>query len=229
MAVMLHDLADICRDAGLTVIEVDGWRTRGHGEFDTLQTVVCHHTAGKRYDENYPSLATVRDGRTGLPGPLSQLGLGRDGTVYVIAAGVAWHAGAVTSTAYNNWHSIGIEAENDGIGEPWPEAQLDAYARLCWALASRYGLRVMGHKEICDPPGRKIDPTFDMDDFRTRVGAVGKDDDMADPTIPELLAAQNKLLIQQNQILAKTYNVLASLQRIEAREEQRDITTEQEG
>ncbi len=40
-----------------------------------------------------PSLGVIRDGRPGLKGPLSQLGLGRDGAYYVIAAGRAQHAG----------------------------------------------------------------------------------------------------------------------------------------
>ena len=69
-----------------------------------------------------PSLDTLIQGRSDLPGPLAQLGLGRDGTYYVIAAGKCNHAGAgswkgVTS---GNTDFIGIEAENTGLSNDSP-------------------------------------------------------------------------------------------------------------
>lgn len=174
---LLTDLADAARKSGLKVVEVDGWRTRGHGQMTAIETIVPHHTAtSKAAAGDYPSLRIVRDGRPDLPGPLAQLGLGRSGTVYVIAAGVAYHAGATFERRQDNWHAIGIEAEHDGIS-PWPAAQVDAYARLCAALVEHYDLsvdRVQGHKEIASPLGRKIDPNFGMDDFRRRVAAAMK-------------------------------------------------------
>lgn len=167
---MLTDLASVLRAAGLKVEEVAGWKTRGHGQMVTAETIVCHHTAGPAKG-NYPSLGTVRDGRTGLAGPLAQLGLGRDGTVYVIAAGVCYHAGVVFEKYQDNWHAIGIEAEATGT-DPWPSAQYAAYAKLCAVLRKRYGIpngRVLGHKEVAKPKGRKPDPNFDMDAFRATV------------------------------------------------------------
>jgi hypothetical protein len=108
---------------------------------------------------------------------LAQLGLGRDGTVYVIANGVAWHAGVTINDAiWGNSRSIGIEAENTG-SQPWPEVQVAAYAKLIAVLCKHYGLgvdRVKGHKEICKPAGRKIDPAGlpgDMNGLRGRVQA----------------------------------------------------------
>lgn len=176
---MLTDLADACRKSGLPVEEVDGWRTRGHGPFFAVNTIVCHHTATpKAAAGNYPSLRIVRDGRSDLPGPLSQLGLGRDGTVYVIAAGVAWHAGDTFFQRQDNWHAIGIEAEHDGVSE-WPMVQHSAYVRLVAALAEHYGVplsNVQGHKEVAKPLGRKIDPNFDMTEFRARVKRVNAGD-----------------------------------------------------
>lgn len=178
---MLTDLAAACRKSGLKVVEVAGWQTRGHGHLYAVETIVAHHTATPRTAAgDYPSLGIVRDGRPGLPGPLSQLGLGCDGTVYVIAAGVAYHAGETWRREQDNWHAIGIEAEHDGYA-PWPAAQYDAYVRLCRALCDHYGLdasRVQGHKEIAKPAGRKPDPTFDMDAFRAR---IREDDDMPTP------------------------------------------------
>ena len=79
-----------------------------------------------------PSLGTLIRGRAGVPGPLSQLGLGRDGTYYIIAAGRCSHAGVgdwqgVTS---GNSRYIGIEAENRGRNDPWPSVQMMTMAAL---------------------------------------------------------------------------------------------------
>lgn len=169
---MLLDLADACRKSGLPVVEVDDWKTRGHGQMIDVDTIACHHTATpKAAAGNYPSLGIVRDGRSDLPGPLAQLGLGRDGTVYVIAAGACYHAGETFLPRQDNWHAIGIEAEADGLSE-WPTVQYHAYARLVAALVDHYGLplaNVQGHKEVAKPLGRKTDPNFDMDAFRALV------------------------------------------------------------
>ena len=171
---MLTDLATAARKSGLNVVEVSGWRTRGHGQMGDVRTIVAHHTAtSAAAPGNYPSMRIVRDGRSDLPGPLAQLGLGRDGTVYVIAAGLAYHAGKVRDDDYSNAHAIGIEAEHPGVGA-WSNRQYDAYVRLCAALAKHYDVpvsRVLGHKEVCAPVGRKSDPNFPMAAFREAVAA----------------------------------------------------------
>ena len=137
MPFQLTWLPIVLRNAGLKVAEVDGWPNRGRGDVGTIKGVMCHHTAGP-VNGNMPSLGVLREGRSDLPGPLAQLGLGRDGTYYVIAAGRANHAGRGEwkGVADGNGSFIGIEAENTGIGdstkpkfEPWPEVQLDAYRR----------------------------------------------------------------------------------------------------
>jgi hypothetical protein len=199
---LLSDLATAVRKSGLPVVEVPGWRTRGHGEMGGVRTIVCHHTAGPSTG-NFPSLGVVRDGRAGLSGPLANLGLGRDGTVYVIAAGLCYHAGVVLQSDYRNGYSIGIEAEATGVTD-WPAVQMDAYARLCAALCLHYTLpvgRVLGHKEVCAPVGRKTDPNFDMAAFRGAVANVQEDavtpqdkkdiiDGVVEALVPALLAAK---------------------------------------
>jgi peptidoglycan hydrolase-like protein with peptidoglycan-binding domain len=59
-----------------------------------------------------PSLRVLIEGRSNLPGPLAQLGLGRDGTCYVIAAGRCNHAGAGLWQGVSTGNSsfIGTEA-----------------------------------------------------------------------------------------------------------------------
>jgi hypothetical protein len=185
---MLTDLADICRKAGMATSEVEGWRTRGHGQMQQPETIVCHHTAGPATG-NMPSLNTLIHGRSDLPGPLCHLGLGRDGTVYVVAAGLAYHAGDVRQTTMGNAYAIGIEAEGTGVS-PWPAVQMDAYAQLCRALCDAYGIpiaRVLGHKEVCAPVGRKTDPNFDMSALRR--ATTNREDDM---TPEEMLDATVK-------------------------------------
>jgi len=172
---ILLDLADACRGSGLRVVEVDGWPSRGHGQMSGVRTIVCHHTAGPPTGEA-PSLNFIRDRG------LAQLVLGRSGTVYVVAAGLCFHAGVVHEPNMGNRWAIGIEAEATGTA-PWPRVQYDAYARLCAALAGHYRVpvaRVLGHKEVAAPAGRKIDPNFDMVAFRALV-ADHLEDDMFTP------------------------------------------------
>lgn len=167
-------LADVLRAAGLKVAEVEGWKTRGHATMGDVKGAICHHTAGPRIG-NMPSLDTVIRGRTDLKGPLCNLALGRDGTWYVVAAGLAYHAGRGSwqSVTAGNSQMIGIEAENTGLGDdPWPEVQVEAYARGIAAIFSHIGadaIMCAGHKEYALPKGRKIDPTFEMGPFRARV------------------------------------------------------------
>ena len=163
------------KNAGVKYKKVSGWSSRGHGSMGSIKTIVAHHTAGPLRG-NSPSLNVVAYGRPGLSGPLSQLFLARDGTVYLVAAGLSYHAGRVRSNSYSNSHSIGIEAENTGLSnDPWPAHQIDAYAKLCKALCKEFGLstsRVLGHREVCSPAGRKSDPSFSMSDFRKKVGGA---------------------------------------------------------
>lgn len=167
-------LADAARLTGCPVVELAGWRTRGHGGMAAVEGVVCHHTAGPKTGE-YPSLAVVRDGRAGLAGPLANFGLGRSGTVYVNAAGLAWHAGVSSWAGFSDLNSrfLGIEAEDDGDGV-WTDAQLDAYPRLVAALLyymRRGAERACMHRECA--PGRKIDAAgIDAPALRARVAQM---------------------------------------------------------
>jgi len=176
MSFSLTWLPKVLEDAGLKVARVDGWENRGRGEVGRTLGVICHHTANKRTDLNMPTLDALIKGRSDLSGPLSQLGLGRDGTFYVIAAGRANHAGVGSWKGEDkgNTHFIGIEAENSGNPvDRWPPVQVDAYQRGVAAIlkhAGRDETDCIGHKEWA--PGRKPDPTFDMNAFRGKVAAI---------------------------------------------------------
>lgn len=172
----LTDLAAVAAKTNLEVIEVSGWQTQGRGEMSDVRAVVCHHTATLNRTADMPSLDTLIKGRPDLSGPLAHFGLSRSGKVYVIAAGRCNHAGTVQNPSWGNSHSIGIEAEATGTDATWPEVQMAAFAQLCRVLIDHFGLSVsavLGHKEVADPPGRKIDPNFDMAAFRARISELG--------------------------------------------------------
>ena len=208
----LTNLADVLRSAGLKVEEVPGWKTRGT-EMTDVQAIICHHTAGPA-SGNYPSLGTVRNGRPGIPGPLSQLGLGRDGTWFVIASGRANHAGITSKSWQTSSHSIGIEAEAQGTGvkADWPAVQMRSYERGVAALAKAYRVpidRVLGHKEIAaghqggPVNGRKIDPSFNMNTFRAAVAAGPEREE------PDMDATQAKQLSEIRALIGELHTGIA--------------------
>lgn len=185
----LTDLAAVVAGAGLTVVEVDGWRSRGRGSggYDPGRPdhVMLHHTGSP------PSASGEDDAMYCTHGdedaPLCNLYLDRAGTVWVCAAGATntngkghdWWGGGVSDDAMNV-HAIGIEA-NGGAGHPWPELQQANYLLLAGALCDHYGIpvdHVRSHHEWA--PHRKIDPagvsdwspddgTWDMAAFRESV------------------------------------------------------------
>lgn len=165
------------KEWGLKVDEKEGWRQRGRPYNFYPRAIIAHHTASGAQSGNYASEGIVTTGRSDLSGPLCQFLLGRDGTVKLIAAGYSNHAGfggprLDIPENMGNTYTYGIEAENNGLGEVWSKAQLNAYYRLCAALLvwmNRSDVnRVFAHKEWA--PGRKIDPAgINMDAFREQV------------------------------------------------------------
>lgn len=179
------------REEGLDVVEYRDWRThnRNHvGAWGPVHGVMIHHTvtAGTQ-----SSVRLCYDGHTGLPGPLCHTVGAKDGTMFMVGHGRTNHAGlgdpdvlsAVIedeptppvrrAAADGNARFYGLELVNLGNGrDPWPEAQVDAAARWSAALCRAHGwseMSVVGHKEW--QPG-KVDPTFDMNEFRRRVGRL---------------------------------------------------------
>ena len=209
-------LADVLRAEGLTVFESRGWQTRGIEFGREIDGVIGHHTASNRKSGNFPSYSIVITGRPDLKGPLCQLLLGRDGSYFVIASGVANHAGsgAWPGITAGNHSTIGIEAENDGIGEPWSQKMLDAYVRGVAALLRHLNLgveRFASHYEWALPPGRKIDPagpwigggdwysggrprlSWSARDFRARVSDAMGDDMFTDEDRARQIRIEQKL------------------------------------
>jgi hypothetical protein len=186
---MMTWLADAIRQEGAKVQETNGWKTRGWGsdsDFVGGRGVMEHHTASSKTAGNAPALGFVTSGSS--IAPLCNLLIGRDGTVFVIAAGKANHGGlggpwkTVPRDAANTY-TVGIEIENNGVGEPYSDAQMLAVHQSTTAILERQKKDhtwAVAHKEWA--PTRKIDPSFSMGTFRADLKAFmeGEEDDMAE-------------------------------------------------
>ncbi|MFJ9147264.1 N-acetylmuramoyl-L-alanine amidase [Streptomyces sp. NPDC102270] len=172
---------------GLTVHEHAGWKTHNRDAasgkpFGPVIGVLIHHTGGHNDKE------LCYKGRSGLPGPLCHAWLGKTAGLWMIGNGRTNHAGYAdidvlnalrnekplphddAATADGNDCLYGLEIENLGkSGDPYPTAQYRQAVLWAAAICRAHGWSeksVAGHKE-CQPG--KIDPSFDMDDFRAAV------------------------------------------------------------
>lgn len=173
-------LADVLRDAGLDVVEVDGWKGRGVAGLTPIG-VMEHHTAGA-LGRPTPSLNICINGRAGLPGPLCNVYIGRDLRCYVVASGIANHAGVggpygrIPRNAGGRY-TVGFEIEHTGTSaESWRPELVEVAARATAAIAARInaGANYAGiaHKEWTK---RKIDPyAWNMVAFRNQVAGLRK-------------------------------------------------------
>lgn len=179
------------RGSGLEVKAVRGWKTRGTSGFDP-RGVIFHHTASNPDGGKAPALGSCVNGRPAtptspaVPGPLCNVLIGRDGTVHLIAAGRANHAGLggpFRNIPENSGNSflIGVEVENNGLspqrpagpGEPWERDLLNVCDLVFATLLLKLGRKsswLIGHREWTT---RKIDPArIDLDRTRDRVASV---------------------------------------------------------
>lgn len=120
--------------------------------------VIIHHTAQNSVDQ---TVRTFHMERTGVS---SHYVIGRYGEIIQMVHDLyrAHHAGAGkwgNDTDLNS-SSIGIELDNDGLTDPWPDVQIDALLRLLSRLKDKYKIpqaNFLGHMDIA--PTRKIDPS----------------------------------------------------------------------
>jgi hypothetical protein len=183
MTYLPRNLPALLRSAGLTVVEVDGWQTRGRpastGGFAPVG-VLNHHTGASargwsRAKELVYAKWMFLTGRPddGLPAPLVQIALGRSATVYLGAAGRANHAGtAQASGSVNDGDGnslyIGVEWMLSGT-EDIPAEMMRAGAILnavlteevtdggkgtsVYTISCHYQTSVTGKWDIGDPNG----------------------------------------------------------------------------
>lgn len=188
-------------------------RVQPHSGTFAPEGVLVHHTATKG-----AGLTVVQRGRPGLAGPLCNLNLTRLGLFNVVSDGLAWHAGSGSSHVLDevrhdhapsgdartrglrddttgNRYLIGIEVDNDGVGEPYPDVQIEALVKGCAALCRHFGWsanRVIHHREWTS---RKIDMSY-RGDLRGAVAAVlgstNEEDDMTPEQAKQLAEAHQR-------------------------------------
>ena len=168
----LTDLDEWLRADGLDIVEYDGWqqRARSSGGFNAMPLgVQWHHTASSgsnpRGDCDY-------NWRNSGDRPIGNLYLATDGTVWIGAAGAANTAGkggpypfsrGTVPVDQGNTTTFAIEAANNGVGQAWPQDQIDAYFILSNCLNRHFGndlADLFTHADYTLKQGsyRKIDP-----------------------------------------------------------------------
>lgn len=200
------NLPDLLRAAGLTVVEIDGWETRGRpattGDFHPVG-VLNHHTgAFDREGDLADDLAYAKwlflQGRADLPAPLCQLSLSAEGTVYLGAAGRANHAGQAKSSGSvaagdGNALYVGIEWMLSGT-QPIPAKMYAAGATLnavllrllgssVQAASCHYQTSVTGKWDIGDPNGIQFGSARVLDMTKFRKGIQVEKDRLARPAV----------------------------------------------
>lgn len=145
-----------------------------HGAFHPVG-VMLHHTGSKG-----AGLHVVQHGRPDLAGPLAHLNITRTGDVIVVCDGLAWHAGLGMATVLehvqkgiapthdatqagsvdgNPWF-YGVEVDNDGAGEHYPDVQIAALVYTAAAICRHHhwtAARAIHHREWTS---RKPDMSF---------------------------------------------------------------------
>lgn len=165
----LTEMADLFRQAGLSVVEYGGWKTRarssgGYSDPKGPLCVMWHHTASKTTPERDAFYEChVADAK-----PICNVNIARDGTVWVLAAGATNTNGKGSSQKFSrgtvptdsmNSYAFGIEIANNGVGEPYPQAQIDAVfvvSNVINKLCGNQPTDVCTHQRYA--PDRKIDP-----------------------------------------------------------------------
>lgn len=167
----LREMANWFRSAGLKVVEFEGWqnRSRSTGGYEPgrPKCIMWHHTASSssasaQADCNY--MCYVSDAK-----PTTNIYIARKtGEVWVLAAGASNTNGTGRSRSFStgtvpedsmNTYAVGIEIGNNGVGEPYDEAVINAAFTVSNVLCSKLGLQptdVDTHQDYA--PDRKVDP-----------------------------------------------------------------------
>lgn len=183
------------RAAGITVHEASGWKTRGNGYVSSYVGGLVHHTA-TGFGKALPGAGVydlLVNGRPDLKGPLCNYAGNDDGSVTVIAANPANHAGAsggksmgpLPVTKLFNARVLGLEIVYPGT-TPMRPAQMrtaQMWARIVADVVGGGDIeRVRAHAETSITgkwdPGYAEGKTIDMAAFRRAAKTASVEDDM---------------------------------------------------
>lgn len=171
------------RAAGITVHEASGWKTRGNGAVSSYVGGLVHHTA-TGFGKALPGTGVydlLVSGRPDLDGPLCNYAGNDDGSLTVIAANPANHAGASGGTSMGplpvtklfNPRVLGLEIVYPGTTAMRPAQMRTAqvWARIVADVVGGGNIeRVRAHAETSVTgkwdPGYASGKTIDMAAFR---------------------------------------------------------------
>jgi hypothetical protein len=188
------DFPDRLSARGLRVSVIGGWETRGRPA--DHRAGVLHHTASNVNASIQAEVSGHINGKPGVPGPLCNVTIARDCTVYVNARLASNNAGKISPTAYaeacagraeltpahvrglddagsQNSHLFGIECCNNGVGEPWSRKMIETAATVAAVVCTALGWSERHwttHRALTE---RKIDPNWNGDwhaEIRARLG-----------------------------------------------------------
>lgn len=122
---------------------LDGWETRSRasGDFVAVMAVGWHHTASKTTPERDLGWMYFNEANTSRP--VGNCLIDRTGVLHlaaVKAVNTQGRGGPYPTTSgiipadSGNSRIFAIEVANDGVGEEWPDVQLDAYLRATCAV-----------------------------------------------------------------------------------------------
>ena len=119
----------------------------------TPTLIVIHYTGDNSMAGAVSWLCAERSGVS------AHLVVGKDGSVYQLLPFnvVGWHAGRSDYNGRANVNGFSVGIENVGVGDEWPDAQVEANRAIIAALFAAYPIEdVVGHSDVA--PGRKSDP-----------------------------------------------------------------------
>lgn len=174
--------------AGVAVHEWPNWQTRSNGASPAFQGGLIHHTASP-LGNAYSALANGRGAPNPLSGPLCNFAGNSDGSLTVIAAGVANHAGAsgraskslgpLPISASFNRYVLGLEIIYPGVSPMSDEQYRTAgiWARVVADVVGDGDIEsVRAHAETSITgkwdPGFAPSKTIDMRAFRATASTI---------------------------------------------------------
>lgn len=132
---------------------VEFHKSPNHGREITPRIIVIHYTGDNSCQGAVSWLTSARSGVS------AHLVVDKDGTIYQLVPFnvAAWHAGKSDYNGQSNVNAFSIGIENVGIGDEWPDTQVEANRQIIAALFANYPIEdVVGHSDVA--PGRKVDP-----------------------------------------------------------------------
>jgi N-acetylmuramoyl-L-alanine amidase len=115
--------------------------------------IVIHYTGDNSCEGALSWLCSPKSGVS------AHLVIAKEGKVYQLLPFhvAAWHAGKSQHNGENQVNGFSIGIENVGLGDEWPDEQIEGNRAVIAALYAAYPIEdVVGHEDVA--PGRKTDP-----------------------------------------------------------------------